>query len=194
MRDTSGRRFSSLGARAHPLVLGTVLFLASELMFFAALFASYFELRAGAAGAWPPPGVHLGVLESSIGTALLLLSDIVMLLATRAMDGGRWRAARCWTAAAMIAASGFIALSLHGWWANTFTMATDAYGSLFYTLTGFHLLHVSVGVVLLGALLVGMRSPALLVDRRAGAEALTYYWHFVFVVWLGVWGSIYLIR
>lgn len=163
-------------------------------MFFAALFASYFDLRATHAGNWPPPGVHLDIVESSIGTALLLLSDVFMVGTARALDRGRSMAARWWTAAAIVAALAFVALSLHGWSKNTFGVATHAYGSLYYTMTGFHLLHVMAGIGLLCALLIGMRSQALLSQRRAGAEAMTYYWHFVFVVWLGVWGSIYLLR
>ncbi len=179
--------------RAHPLVFGTVLFLASELMFFAALFASYYDLRANRAS-WPPPGVHLDVLESTIGTALLLVSSIVMVLAAKAMDRQRIAAARWWTASAVIAAIAFIALSIHGYLKNTFTIATNAYGSIYYAMTGFHLLHVTVGVGILLALLIGMRSNALQAYHREAAEAMTYYWHFVFIVWIGIWASIYLVQ
>lgn len=182
-----------LPVRAHPIVFGTVLFLASELMFFAALFASYYDLRANRA-AWPPPGVHLDVVESSIGTALLLIASIVMVFATRAMDRGRMTAARWWTGSAIIAAVAFIALSIHGYLSNTFTIATNAYGSIYYAMTGFHLLHVTAGVGILLALLIGMRSNALQSYHREGAEAMTYYWHFVFIVWVGIWASIYLVQ
>jgi cytochrome c oxidase subunit III len=179
--------------RAHPLVLGVVFFLASELMFFAALFASYFNLRAGDTP-WPPAGVHLNVVESSLGTVLLLLSSCVMLLTTRALDRGRPRAARWWTATAIVCAAAFIALSLHGYSQNSFTITTNAYGSIYYAMTGFHLLHVTAGVGLLITLLVGLQSPALRASHRAGAEAMSYYWHFVFIVWIGIWGTIYFIR
>jgi cytochrome c oxidase subunit III len=110
------------------------------------------------------------------------------------MDRGRNLAARWWTASALVAAIGFIVLSIHGYTRNDFTIATNAYGSIYYAMTGFHLLHVFAGVIVLGALLVGMRSPALRVNNRAGAEAMTYYWHFVFIVWLGIWGTIYFVR
>ena len=73
-------------------------------------------------------------------------------------------------------------------------IATNAYGSIYYALTGFHLLHVIAGIGILVALLVGMRSRALLANHRAGAEAMTYYWHFVFVVWLGIFATIYFVR
>lgn len=182
-----------LAVRAHPLVLGVVLFLASELMFFAALFAAYYDLRATHA-VWPPPAVRLDPIEGGFGTFLLFAASVVMVFATRAMDRARWRAARAWTASAIVAAAGFIVLSLHGYAHSGIAIATNAYGSVYYTLTGFHLLHVTAGIGILVALLVGLRSPALRADRRAGAEAMTYYWHFVFVVWLGIYGTVYLIR
>lgn len=192
-RGDGGRPLAPLPIRAHPLVLGVVLFLASELMFFAALFAAYYDLRANRAQ-WPPPAVHLDTAEAAFGTLLLFAASVVMVLATRAMDKGRLRAARWWTASAIVAAVGFVLVALHGYSKDEFTIATDAYGSIYYAMTGFHLLHVVAGIGILVALLAGMKSPALLANHRAGAEAMTYYWHFVFVVWLGIFGTIYLVR
>lgn len=182
-----------LPIRAHPLVFGVVLFLASELMFFAALFAAYYALRANR-DMWPPTMVHLNVAEAGFGTFLLFAASAVMVLATRAMDRANFAAARAWTASAIVAAIGFVAVALHGYAHDTFGIATNAYGSIYFTMTGFHLLHVVVGIGILIALLAGMRSRALLAERRAGAEAMTYYWHFVFVVWLGIFATIYLVR
>lgn len=162
-------------------------------MFFAALFATYFDLRANSTQ-WPPRDTHLDVAEATLGTLLLLISSVVMVLATRAMDKGANLAARWWTGSAIIAAACFIMLSLHGYSQNTFTFDTNAYGSIYYTLTGFHLLHVTVGIGILLALLIGMRSPTLRAYHRQSAEAMTYYWHFVFIVWVGIWGSVYLIQ
>jgi cytochrome c oxidase subunit 3 len=110
------------------------------------------------------------------------------------MDRSRLQAARRWTASAIVAALGFVLVALHGYSKSGFSIATNAYGSIYYAMTGFHLLHVVAGIGVLTALLLGMRSPALLTNRRAGAEAMTYYWHFVFVVWLGIFGTIYFIR
>jgi cytochrome c oxidase subunit 3 len=191
--NQNARSLAPLPIRAHPLVLGVVLFLASELMFFAALFAAYYELRANR-GPWPPPMVRLNPVEGGVGTFLLFAASAVMVLATRAMDRQRLRAARWWTASAIVAALGFVAESLHGYAKNAFTIATNAYGSIYYTMTGFHLLHVLAGIGILTALLIGMRSRALRANHRAGAEAMTYYWHFVFVVWLGIFATIYFIR
>jgi cytochrome c oxidase subunit 3 len=189
----SARSLAPLPVRAHPLVLGVVVFLASEFMFFAGLFSAYYNLRANRA-AWPPPMVHLDLVESASGTFLLFFASVVMYFATKAMDRNRWQAARWWTLGAIVAASGFVLLSLHGYTRNTFWPWTNAYGSVYYSMTGFHLLHVTVGIGILAAILVGMRSPALAVNQRAGAEAMVYYWHFVFIVWLGIWSTIYFVR
>ncbi|MBV8530269.1 MAG: heme-copper oxidase subunit III [Candidatus Eremiobacteraeota bacterium] len=189
----SARPLAPLPVRAHPLVLGVVLFLASELMFFAALFAAYYELRANRAQ-WPPPMVDLKLDEAAFGTALLFAASAVMVLASKAMDRGRLRAARWWTASAIVAAAGFVLVAIHGYSNDAFTIATNAYGSIYYAMTGFHLLHVIAGIGILSALLIGMRSRALLVNHRAGAEAMTYYWHFVFIVWLGIFATIYLVK
>jgi len=187
------RSLAPLPVRAHPLVLGVVLFLASELMFFAALFAAYFELRANRAQ-WPPPAIHLSPNEAGFGTFLLFAASVFMVVSNKAMDRGRFTAARSWATSAIIAAIGFVLIAIHGYSKNGFTIATDAYGSIYYALTGFHLFHVIAGIGALAALLVGMQSRALLVNRRAGAEAMTYYWHFVFIVWLGIFGAIYFVR
>ena len=191
--ESHSRNAAPLAVRAHPLVLGTVLFLASETMFFAALFAAYFDLRANR-GAWPPPGVHSELLPSGIGTAALAVASLVMILATRAMDRRRWAAARLWTACAILAALAFVGIAVAGYAGDPFTIATNAYGSIYYTITGFHLLHVLAGIVILTAILIGMRSPALRANHRAGAEAMMYYWHFVFIVWLGIWAAVDVVR
>ncbi len=182
-----------LSLRAHPLVFGVAIFLASELMFFAGLFAAYFDLRSGSA-VWPPHGVHLNMAEAAIGTLLLAISSGTMIGLTRALDRSGPRAAYPWLFAGVVSAIGFVAIAVHGWQNDTFTIASNAYGSIFFAMTGFHVLHVIAGIILLTVLLFGLRSPALAANHRAGAEAIMYYWHFVFVVWLGIWGTIYFLR
>lgn len=162
-------------------------------MFFAALFAAYYALRANRAQ-WPPADVHLKPIEAGFGTFLLFAASLVMVLATKAMDRQKWRAARWWTFSAIVAAVGFVLVAVHGYSDDTFGISTNAYGSIYYTMTGFHLLHVIAGIAILVALLAGMRSRALQVSQRAGAEAMTYYWHFVFVVWVGIFATIYFVR
>jgi cytochrome c oxidase subunit III len=183
----------SVAVRAHPLVFGVVLFLASELMLFAALFAAYYDLRAYSAH-WPPSDVHLDLLESSIGTALLAISSLTMLVTQHFLTKERFEAARRCVFASALLGIGFLAIAVDGWSKATFSIASHAYGSLFYMMTGFHALHVTAGILLLAALIVGLTKPAFTAQHFAGAEAIGYYWHFVFIVWAGIYATIYLVR
>ena len=178
--------------RAHPLVFAVVLFLASELMFFAGFFAAYYDLRA-MASVWPPPGVVLDAGPATFGTFLLALSSLTVYLAARQFDRGTARV-RLWLLATAVLGALFEAIAVRGWMTANFAIASNAYGSLYFAMTGFHALHVLAGIVLLIGLAIGLRRPAFTADHRAGAEAIMFYWHFVFVVWVGLWATIYFVR
>lgn len=192
-RIGNAARTERLTVRGHALVLGVILFLASELMFFAAWFAAYFDLR-GRTAQWPPAGVHLDTLESTAGTALLGFSSLLAYLAIRDVHADRTARARLWLLGTLACALLFLAETVHGWSKNAFTFSTHAYGSLFYGMTGFHAAHVTAGVFMLAFLAAGVRKPGFRDAHAAGAEAISYYWHFVFVVWLGIWATIYFVR
>lgn len=179
--------------RTPVLTVGTVVWLASELMFFSGLFAAYFTLRATADGDWPPADVELEVLTSGLFTLGLILSSGTMQLAVRAIAGGRLPAFRGWLAATLVLAAAFIANQAHEWSSLEFQADTHAYGSAFYVMTGFHGIHV-IGGMLAMVLLLGRAG-----SRRFGAadapavEVVSYYWHFVDVVWIVIFTLIYLI-
>ncbi len=187
-------RSEPLPLRVHPLVLGMVIFLASETMLFAAMFAAYYELRSQAA-VWPPSGVSFSVIEASTGTALLAFSSLTMFLATRSLSRKRHGAARAWFVGTCGLGMLFLGLTVHGWSDAKFHISSHAYGSLFYLMLGVHALHVLVGIVLIAMLALGVRERAFLREEDAGAEAIGYYWHFVFAVWfVGIWPTIYLVK
>lgn len=162
-------------------------------MFFSALFATYFDLKAYNK-VWPPAYVHLDQLGMAIGTFMLFVASAVMFPFMRAVRAGRVKPARAWLFTSIAGGAGFLAFELHGWANQGFGISTDAYGSIFMTLTGFHFLHVVAGLIMLAMLYLGMRSPAFLSDERSGVEAISYYWHFVFVVWIGVYASLFLVQ
>jgi cytochrome c oxidase subunit 3 len=182
-----------LALRTHPLVFGVVMFLASELMFFGSLLAAYFNLRASDSP-WPPAGVTLDTLESSIGTGLLALSSLTMALTTHYIAKGATLVARLWLGATMLLGTAFELIALQGWIRAPFRIDSHAYGTIYYALTGFHFLHVAAGIILLGILFASMRMAAFERDNRAGVEAIGFYWHFVFAVWVLIWGTIYFVR
>lgn len=182
-----------LAARGSALLLGVVLFLASELMFFAAWFGAYYDLR-GHADRWPPPGVSLSLVEPTIGTAVLATSSLLVLIATRGLHARNYLLTRAGLAAAILCGSAFLAIAVHGWLQQPFQISSHAYGSIFFSMTGFHAMHVLVGVIAMAYLFAGARQPAFLDANAAGAEGIGYYWHFVFLVWLGIYATIYLVR
>jgi cytochrome c oxidase subunit III len=180
--------------RTPVLTVGTVVWLASELMFFSGLFAAYFTLRATAKGEWPPSDVELDILTSGLFTLGLVASSGTMQLAVRAVAAGRLAAFRMWLVATLALAAAFIANQGHEWSTAGFSVSSHAYGSAFYVMTGFHGLHV-IGGMLAMVLLLGRAG-----SRRFGAadvpavEMVSYYWHFVDLVWIGLWATLFLLK
>ncbi len=184
---------SSVAIRAHPLVLGTVIFLASESMLFAGLLAAYYYLR-GSSAPWPPTGTELDGSGMAVGTLLLGLGSVTMGVAQgAAMRGGRLTA-RAMLALTILFALGFLYLELSDWNGANFWINSSAYGTIYYALTGTHFAHVCAGVILLAAVAIFLRAPAFTREHHAGVEAVAYYWHFVFVIWLALYATIFLVR
>ncbi len=183
----------SVAVRAHPLVFGVVVFLASESMLFAGLLAAWYDLR-GTTAPWPPAGIQLDTAGATFGTILLGLGSVTMGIAQAAATKRHRALARAMLVLTLFCAIAFAYVALRGWSQANFHVDTNAYGTLFYVLTGTHLAHVIAGAVLLTALSVFLRQPAFTRDRHAGVEAIAYYWHFVFVVWLALYATIYLVR
>lgn len=164
--------------RVPPSLLGMTLFVSSEVMFFGGLFAAYFMLR-GAAGEWPPPG--------SVETSLVLpaLLTVCLLASSVTVHAGRVGATIALGALFLAGqAYDYAELSAQG-----LAASTDVFATLFFTITGFHGLHVAVGLVMLAT--VGLRR-----EQAAGgpAEAVAYYWHFVDAVWVLVFLTLYVLR
>jgi cytochrome c oxidase subunit 3 len=179
--------------RPEPLLFGTVAFLSSELMFFGGLFAAYFTLRAVSAS-WPPVGVSLDALEPAIATALLVISSFTMQRSlTRAREGDV-DGMRRWIGVTLLLGVLFLSSQVRTWLAADFGVSTNAYGTMFFGMTGFHALHVAAGLVLMLVVLGRAAQGAYRDGRLGGLESVTYYWHFVDVVWIALFATIYLIK
>jgi cytochrome c oxidase subunit III len=189
----AGRPLFRAHERLSLLTVGVVLFLGSELMFFSALFAMYFTLR-GQATAWPPPGTNLDLLEPTIFTAVLVASSGTMQAAVRRIRDGDATGMRRWIWLTLLLGVVFLAGQAHGYARANFQIATNAYGSAYYTMTGFHALHVFAGLVLMLVVLGRAAAGAYSRDEHAGVEVAAYYWHFVDVVWIGLYTTIFLIK
>ena len=183
-------------SRYRPALLnvGVMVWLASELMFFSGLFAAYFSLRS-ATNPWPPTGDVLDVPPVLVATILLVLSSFTMQYGVhRAIQGSRWGFLG-WLVLTFVLGGLFEGMQISDYLGRPFALSHDAYSSAFFTLTGFHFLHVAGGLV--GMILMGFR---VLKTRRFGhrtlppIEFLSYYWHFVDVVWIALFLVIFVLK
>jgi len=178
------------------LAVGTTIWLASELMFFAGLFASYFTIRAADTPAsWPGTVVKLATGRDLGFTLILVASSFTMQHAVMQLGRGRRKAAAQWIAATFALGAAFLTNQLVEWQQVPFRPSTSAYGSLFFIMTGFHGLHVALGLLAMLGLLLRMTTGS--ADDRGvepAATVITYYWHFVDVVWIGLFVTLFYIR
>ncbi len=184
-------------------ILGMVLFIASEVMFFAGLFAAYFNVRLTAAH-WPPfvneapfepfslhTPEHLVVAGSL--TAVLVLSSVTMQLGVWAIRRGDRRAFLRATAVTLLLGVVFLGGQLWDYTQLEFGITDTAFGSTFYTLTGFHGAHVLGGAVMLSVVLYRGLAGQFSARHHDAVEATSLYWHFVDVVWIALFSTLYLL-
>ncbi len=174
------------------LGVGVVVWLASELMFFAGLFAAYFTLRS-VNDVWPPEGVELETLRTAIATAVLVASSGAMHMAVVAAKRDDRRGAATWLGVTALMGTIFLLNQVTEYVQADFRIDDHAYGSVFYLMTGFHGLHVIGGLVFMGAVAVIIAGPSRAPAHQT-VEVCGYYWHFVDVVWVAMFSTIYLLR
>jgi cytochrome c oxidase subunit III len=189
--------------------VGTIVWLSSELMFFAALFAAYYSIRAVSPGLWAQETPNLEVSFASVNTTILVLSSLTCQLGVFAAERGQvgrtgsvfnvkgW-GLREWFVLTYIMGAVFVAgqgteytSMVH----DGITLSSSAYGSMFYLTTGFHALHVTGGLIafilLLGRTFMARRFTH---EQAVSAIVVSYYWHFVDIVWIALFATIYLIQ
>jgi cytochrome c oxidase subunit III len=170
---------------------GVLALIVTEGSLFGYLLFAYFYLAAQTEQQWPPTGLP-DLLLPGINTAILLLSSVCVWASERCIRKKQTQWAIAAMALAIVLGACFIGMQLNEWDKKTYGMTSDLYGSLYFTITGFHLCHVMIGVVILLLLLVWI-SLGYFDDRRYAAVAIGgVYWHFVDVVWLFVFTSLYI--
>ncbi|HXR40896.1 MAG TPA: heme-copper oxidase subunit III [Acidothermaceae bacterium] len=207
-------------ARPSLVSVGTVVWLSSELMFFAALFAIYFTIRS-VNTEWPmavsakiPEGVKLDVPFDGAITIILVLSSVTCQLGVIAAEErrlhragsifniGRW-GLREWFILTFIMGAIFVAgqcleyskyVSDYQAGENGMTISSSPYGSIFFLATGFHALHVTGGLVAFIFLLLRLSKGRFTPEKITSTIVVSYYWHFVDVVWIGLFSTIFLIQ
>jgi cytochrome c oxidase subunit III len=184
--------------RPNMVAVGTIVWLSSELMFFAALFAMYFTIRAvNGPEVWAQGTEFLDFPYALVFTTILVLSSVTCQLGVFAAERGDVYGLRRWYVLTLIMGTIFVlgqANEYRHLVHDGLTIASSGYGSVFYLTTGFHGLHVAGG--LLAFVIVLMRSTIgrFTPEKATSAIVVSYYWHFVDVVWIGLFATIYLIR
>ena len=178
-------------------LLGMVLFIASEIMFFGGLFGAYFTLRS-AAPEWPPPdNPHLSAPYAAVLTAILVTSSVTMQFGVWAIRKNNQRRLILWLGVSLLLGAIFLAMQALEY-ANLIdegmTLSSGVFGSTFYTLTGFHGAHVAGGAAFILIVLLRARSGQFTARYHDTVEMASYYWHFVDVVWIGLFSTIYLLQ
>jgi cytochrome c oxidase subunit 3 len=163
---------------------------ATEAALFAYLLFSYFYVGSQTVGPWPPSGPP--ALRIAIpGTAILLAGSFTMWLGERGVRKGRRGQLLLGIAATLVLGTVFLGLQLVEWRGKPFTISSSAYGSLFFTVTGFHMAHVLVGLLILAVLFVWTLLGYFDERRYAAVSTGALYWHFVTAVWIAVFLALY---
>jgi cytochrome c oxidase subunit 3 len=203
--------------RPDMVAVGTIVWLASELMFFAALFAAYFTIRNVTNAQAPPGGPSLWESQVELinipfavaNTCVLVASSFTCQMGVFAAEKGqvsrtgsllnlRQWGLREWYVLTYVMGSVFVAGQTYEYAAlisEGLTISSNVYGSVFYLATGFHGLHVTGGLIafmiLLGRTFLARTFTH---EQAVSAVVVSYYWHFVDVVWIALFGVIYLLQ
>lgn len=205
-----------VGADVYNEKLGMWVFLGSEVMFFTALIGSYIILRVGAPEAWADPNEILAVPITAVNTFLLICSSVTMVKAFASVQEDNKEALKWWLVATLIIGTAFVGVQMYeytqlvheGFVPSGYVPGSELaeraahgelpasvgiYGSTFYTMTGFHGFHVTMGVICMSFVTwKAFRGKYSAADHR-GVEVIGLYWHFVDLVWIVLFTIVYLI-
>jgi heme/copper-type cytochrome/quinol oxidase subunit 3 len=171
------------------------LFLGSDCLLFGALISTYMLYRGRHTGSLGPDQIY-DIPFTSVSSFVLLMSSLTMVLAVSSATRGDDRNTRVWLTATALLGATFVGGQVYEFtvfYREGLGYTTSLFASSFYTLTGFHGAHVTVGIIMLMAL-VGMisrqRIPG---DKAESVELIGLYWHFVDIVWIVIFTLVYLI-
>jgi cytochrome c oxidase subunit 3 len=194
----------SISQRVHSLnrpnmvSVGTIVWLASELMFFAGLFAMFFTVKAqNSTGHWPPPPFELDVPYALVVTIVLVASSFTCQMGVFAAERGDVFGLRRWYTLTLFMGLFFVlgqANEYRSLIEEGLTIPSSAYGTVFYLTTGFHGLHVTGGLIAFVYLLTRTKLSKFTPAQATSAIVVSYYWHFVDVVWVGLFATIYFVK
>lgn len=184
--------------RPNMVSVGTIVFLSQELMFFAGLFAMWFTSRAnGQEGDWAEHTAQINVPMGFLITGVLVLSSVTSQFGVFAAERGDVFKLRLWYSVTILLGVLFLGIMAFEWYElihHGVTVQASVFGSVFYILTGFHAAHVTGGLLSFVVILLRIAKSKFTPAQATAAMAVSYYWHFVDVVWIGVFVVIYLVQ
>jgi cytochrome c oxidase subunit 3 len=183
-------------SRVDAATLGILLFIGSEIMLFGSFFAAYFFVRVvnpGAPEEWPPAPYEFPVFVAGVNTCILVTSSFTMHWALQSIKRGNRAGMQAGLTLTFLMGVTFLLTQLLEYARVGFTPHDQAFGTIFFCLTGLHGAHVFVGLTILAAMTArafrGHFSP----DAHHGVEIGGIYWHFVDVMWIIVFTTVYIL-
>jgi cytochrome c oxidase subunit 3 len=191
--DHHGPPVANQSSRVNPATLGMLLFIASEIMVFGAFFTAYFFIRVINDNAWPPAGDELPKYVAGVNTAILVTSSFTMHWATQSIKRGNRAGLQAGMVLTLALGLCFLLTQAREYSRIGFAPHDNAFGTVFYGLTGLHGAHVFIGLTLLTMVTIrsfrGHFSP----EHHHGVEIPGIYWHFVDVMWIIVYTTVYIL-
>jgi cytochrome c oxidase subunit 3 len=180
-------------SRVDPQMLGMLLFIISEIMVFGAFFTAYFFIRIVNGADWPAEGDHLPKAIAGVNTAILLASSVSMHWALESVKKGNRFGLQAGMVTTLLLGATFLFIQVNEYVHLGFAPQDHAQGSIFYGLTGLHGAHVFIGITLLLFTTIRAFRGHFTAAEHRGVEVPGIYWHFVDVMWVVVYTTIYLI-
>jgi len=191
--DHHGPPIANQSSRVNAATLGMLLFIASEIMVFGSFFTAYFFIRVVNNAAWPPAGDELPKFVAGVNTAILVTSSFTMHWATQSIKRGNRAGLQAGMVLTLALGLCFLLTQAREYSRIGFAPHDNAFGTVFYGLTGLHGAHVIVGLTLLTMVTIrsfrGHFSP----EHHHGVEIPGIYWHFVDVMWIIVYTTVYIL-
>jgi cytochrome c oxidase subunit 3 len=179
-------------SRVDPQVLGMLLFIVSEVMVFGAFFTAYFFIRVANGDPWPAPGTKLPVEVAGFNTAILVSSSFTMHWAQTSIKNGNRFGLKAGIVSTFLLGCTFLFVQINEYANIGFSPQDHAQGTIFYGLTGLHGAHVFIGLTLLLIVVVRSFRGHFTPEEHRGVEVPGIYWHFVDIMWLIVYTSVYI--
>jgi cytochrome c oxidase subunit III len=184
---------ANVSSRVEAQFLGMLLFIISEIMLFGAFFTAYFFIRVVGEADWPAQGEELPVAIAGVNTAILLSSSFTMHWTLEGVRNENRRALKMGILTTFLLGLTFLTIQINEYVHIGFSPADNAQGTIFYCLTGLHGAHVFIGLTLLAMVLVRSFRGHYSAKEHRGVEVPGIYWHFVDIMWIFVFSTLYVL-